>query len=324
MIYIEGKSTDPYFNLAAEEYIFKKSDEDVFMLWQNDNTIVVGKYQNTAEEISSLYVKEHGINVVRRLSGGGAVYHDLGNVNFTFIEKKKKDNVFVFRYFTKHIINILGSLGVKAEFNSRNDLVIDGKKFSGNAQYMTGDKILHHGTLLFDSDLEVLVNALNVSNVKIESKAVKSVYERVTNIKPHVDRELDLGQFKQAIRDYMLTNGCDREAELDENDIAGITELRNGKYAAWEWNYGANPRFNMKKEKKTECGLIKAYMDIRCGYINDIRLYGDFFADEKLPQTVERIKGMKYIEEDLIPVLNEISGLISGMDSKDLIELMFY
>ena len=148
MIFVDVKSTDPYYNLALEEYFFNKTEEDCFLLWQNHNTIVIGKYQNAIEEISSKYVKDKDIRVVRRLSGGGAVYHDMGNYNFTFITGQTEENSFNFEHFTRHIVDVLQKLGVKAEFNSRNDLVIEGKKFSGNSQYIKKDRILHHGTLL--------------------------------------------------------------------------------------------------------------------------------------------------------------------------------
>ena len=185
MYYLESTKTDPSWNLALEQYVFDVLGprDDCFMLWQNDNTIVVGKHQNTLEEINTDYVKEHGVTVVRRLSGGGAVYHDLGNLNFTFVAENRFGSEFDFSTFCRPVVDALRSLGVPAEINGRNDMTIEGRKFSGNAQYMKKGRIMHHGTLMYDSDLEAVSRALNVKPDKIESKGLKSVRSRVTNIR---------------------------------------------------------------------------------------------------------------------------------------------
>lgn len=201
MKFIENNSIDPHYNLAFEEYIFKhlESDEDFVLLWRNGPSIIVGKNQNTIEEINLEYVKENNINVVRRVTGGGAVYHDLGNLNFSFITKPKSNDLIDFQTYNVPIIKALQKLGVNCQLSGRNDLTIDGRKFSGIAQSIIKGKVLNHGTLLFDSELDALTKALNVKRDKIESKGIKSVASRVTNIKTYVIDDVDVLRFKELL-----------------------------------------------------------------------------------------------------------------------------
>lgn len=322
MLYIESKTNDPYYNLALEEYMFHNSTEDCFMLWQNDKTIVIGKYQNTIEEISSRFVKENNINVVRRLSGGGAVYHDMGNVNFTFIAKRSEENSFCFEHFTGHIIDILKEFKITAEFNSRNDLTIGGRKFSGNSQYIKGDRILHHGTLLFDSDLEVLVKALNVSDAKIESKAVKSVHERVTNIKSHMEEDISLKDFKIAIKKHICGGETIKKYFLSREEEKDIYYLRRDKYITWNWNYGESPKCNIIKRGRYDGGLVQIMMTVENGTIQVAKIYGDFFAGENLQEVAEQLEGCRYTMEGIEKQAEEISKIIVGLDKDWLINLI--
>lgn len=198
MISIRNESKDPHFNLALEEYVFYNFDpnEEYVILWQNEPSVIIGRNQNTIEEINAKFIKEHNINVVRRMSGGGAVYHDLGNLNYTFIINSDKDVISNFKKFTEPIVSALAKLGVKAEFSGRNDITIDGKKFSGNAQHYANNRLLHHGTILFNSDLAVVQEALNVKIDKLKSKGVKSVRSRVTNVYPYLKEKLLLKSLK--------------------------------------------------------------------------------------------------------------------------------
>ena len=191
MLLIYNEKTNPFFNLAMEEYFLKNFDEDIFILWRNESSVIVGKNQNTLSEINLDYIKENSIPVVRRQSGGGAVFHDLGNINFTFIASNN-DNFSDFKRFTTPIIELLKTLDINAKFSGRNDLLIDGCKFSGNAQYNYKNKVMHHCTLLFSSQISDMSNALKVKPIKFEGKSIKSVKARVTNISEHLKVPMDI------------------------------------------------------------------------------------------------------------------------------------
>lgn len=282
MFYLESPSRDPYFNLALEEYVFERMDKSksYFMLWQNDNTIVVGKYQNTAEEIDQAYVDAHGIRVARRLSGGGAVYHDKGNLNFTFIVDRADAPGLNFKIFVEPVIQALARFGVHAAFTGRNDLTIDGMKFSGNAQYARRGRLLHHGCIMLDSNLTSVADALRVKEAKFASKAVKSVRSRVTTINAHAPAPISMEDFKGALKECAMASGELEPCTLTEEDLAAIRKLRDEKYATWAWNYGFSPAYDMRREMKFPAGLVTAHLSAEGGKIKAVRFYGDFFGGE--------------------------------------------
>ena len=282
MFYLESPSRDPYFNLALEEYVFERMDKSksYFMLWQNDNTIVVGKYQNTAEEIDQAYVDAHGIRVARRLSGGGAVYHDKGNLNFTFIVDRADAPGLNFKIFVEPVIRALARFGVHAAFTGRNDLTIDGMKFSGNAQYARRGRLLHHGCIMLDSNLTSVADALRVKEAKFASKAVKSVRSRVTTINAHAPAPISMEDFKGALKECAMASGELEPCTLTEEDLAAIRKLRDEKYATWAWNYGFSPAYDMRREMKFPAGLVTAHLSAEGGKIKAVRFYGDFFGGE--------------------------------------------
>ncbi|HOQ49218.1 MAG TPA: biotin/lipoate A/B protein ligase family protein, partial [Candidatus Kapabacteria bacterium] len=242
MLCILNNSTEPYFNLAAEEYFFNNFSENIFMLWRNSPAIIVGKHQNTLAEINYDYVKENNIKVVRRMTGGGAVFHDLGNINFTFIETGESEKLVDFRKYVQPILDILLKLGVNAKFEGRNDLTIDGKKFSGNAEHVYKNRILHHGTILFPAKMSDLSQALNVKDVKY---TVKSVRSRVTNVSEHLQTPLTVLEFINLVFNHILEMYEDAKIyEITEEDIKKINELVEKKYSTWEWNFGYSPEYN--------------------------------------------------------------------------------
>ena len=324
MIYIESKSYNPYYNLALEEYVFSSLDrrEEYFMLWQNRNTIVVGKYQNTQEEINQESVDAQDIKVVRRLSGGGAVYHDEGNLNFTFIVNKERGIEFDFSKFVQPVIDALKELGVHAEFSGRNDITIDGLKISGNSQYVKEGRVLHHGCIMLDSNLDKVKDALNVRAAKFESRSVKSIRSRVTTINAHAPRHISMEEFKEAIKKQVLLGDVE-EYMLTEEDEQAVEKLQREKYETWEWNYGSNKKYSMRREKKFETGLVSIDMEADHGRITDIRITGDFFGTGEIAELQEKMIGLA-LDENLAENLEKlgIGEYIHGVSARDLAELI--
>jgi len=327
--YIESKSNDPEFNLALEQFIFDSLDRNnnFFMLWQNDNSIIVGKYQNTIEEINLSYVKAHNIKTVRRLSGGGAVYHDLGNLNFSFFTDADNDNKINFKAFCAAVQNMLIELGVPAEISGRNDITIDGCKISGNAQYIKQGRVMHHGTLLYDSDLDMLSKALNVSNDKIESKGIKSVRSRVTNIKNYIKNEMPVSEFKIKLKNHFFKEFNLIEYNLSEEETKKAAELKERIYSRWDWNYGSSPPYNIKKSRKIEgCGNIEILIDVKKdGIINDIIFFGDFFCNDEPAELIKIITGGRYEYSEVSEKLKKIdvSGYFYNLNNEAFLKLLF-
>ena len=306
MLLINNTNTNAYFNLAMEEYFLKNTNEDIFLLWQNENSIIVGKNQNTLSEINYDYVKENNIKVVRRLSGGGAVFHDLGNINFTFISCN--DNSFSdFKKFTMPIVEALKELNVHAEFSGRNDLLIDGQKFSGNAQYNYKNKVMHHGTLLFSSEINDLSNALKVKPSKFQGKSVKSVKSRVTNISSHLDQKMTVLEFKDYLMDFI--NKRDKNShfyELNDKDVESINKLVEEKYSTWEWNFGYSPKYSLYNEVKYPGGNLEFSLDVHDGLIKDIKFFGDFFGKEDISFIENKLRNVKHNEYSIKSALEDV------------------
>lgn len=327
MLYVDCRSTDCYDNLALEQYLFDTvgRTQPVFMLWQNDNTIVVGKHQNTVEEINGEFVKERGIHVVRRLSGGGAVYHDLGNVNFTFITDAGDAATLDLHMFCRPVAEALALLGVKAEVSGRNDITIDGQKFSGNAQYIKNGRVMHHGTILFDSDLEVVSKALKVSADKIESKGIKSIRSRVTNVRPHLERDVGLEEFKRVlIRSIFGTDHPD-EWQPTEADRAAVQRLRDEQYATWAWNYGASPRYTARRERRIDgVGKLELYLRVEEGVLTGLELYGDFFGDGDTGELSAALTGCRMEESSVRKALEpiDLERYVHGLKPEELVRVL--
>lgn len=327
MLYIRNETTNPFYNLAMEEYLFSLNDNtDYLLLWRNEPTIVIGKHQNTIEEINADYVKEKQIHIVRRITGGGAVYHDLGNLNYSLIIKSNYEGGYDFRKFPMPIVKALERLNIKAEQSGRNDITIDGKKFSGNAQFVSKGKLLHHGTLLFDSEMEELAKALKVSKDKIESKGIKSVRSRVTNIKEYLPDDIGVIEFRDLLLKYMFDSDENLETDrLSQEAINEIEKLKNEKYLTWDWNYGKSPEFNIKKAVKYDGGKVEALINIKDGIINDIKFYGDFFGSGDLSDIENILKGIRYEEYVIRKTLIgfDMDYYFKNLGIRDLTDLLF-
>ncbi|MCL2518284.1 MAG: lipoate--protein ligase [Oscillospiraceae bacterium] len=298
MILFKNENTDPYFNLACEEYLLE-TESDVIMLWRNEPSVIIGRNQNAYAELNLGYIKTNNIKAVRRLTGGGAVFHDLGNVNFTFITPKS-ENVLNFKHYTQPIINSLSKLGISAELCGRNDVEVNGLKISGNAQCCRNDKILHHGTLLFSADLTKLAGSLNVDEEKIKSKGIKSVRSRVVNIQELLDREMDVLEFKSFIESCF-------DAEVRElPNTNEIQKLADTKYSTWDWNFGKSKEYSFKDKKRYDFGTVEINLNVDGGYITDIKIFGDFFSMNDISELEQSLIGTKF--EDLKDIRELLEG----------------
>lgn len=330
MKYIKNYSTDPRYNLAFEEYVFTNLNLDdgaYVLLWINEPSIIIGKNQNTIEEIKMDFVKENDIHVVRRITGGGAVYHDLGNLNFSFIIKEDSLGQIDFKKYTIPVLKALEKLGIPCELSGRNDITIEGKKFSGVAQSVKRGRVLNHGTLLFNSELDVLSKALNVKRDKIESKGVKSVSSRVTNIKPYVKEDIDIFEFRELVLKniFEYENKPVEVYELTEEDEAAIQKMVDERYGTWEWNFGRSPKFNYKGYKRFAGGGVEVRLQITKGLIDNCKIYGDFFGKEDIGILEEKLKGVRYEETAVEDALKDfpVGDYLGRITREEFLACMF-
>ena len=329
MLFVDNHNEhDPALNLALEEYVLRqaRTEDDLLLFYINAPSIIIGRHQNTLEEINRDHVAQHGIHVVRRLSGGGAVYHDLGNLNFSFITTSGPENFRNFRKFTEPVIQALHKLGVPAELSGRNDILVDGRKVSGNAQYVAKNRMVSHGTLLFNSDLAHVSEALNVSAGKITSKGIKSVRSRVANISEFLDRPMDIEAFRQhLLASYFADSPTPPQYPLGAEDWAAVEQLANERYRSWEWTYGRSPDFNVEKRQRFPGGEIDARLDIQHGVIQAVKFYGDYFAEGEPAELELLLTGVRYTRDDILRALQDvdIARYFSGLDLKTFGEFLY-
>lgn len=336
MLYIIDKVTDPYWNLAAEEYLLKNFDRPVFRLWRNEKAVIVGRYQNSHAEINRKFIDENNVPVVRRISGGGAVFHDMGNILFTFADKRiqGEDTGEMFRRFTSPVIAALKSLGVNAYLEGRNDLLIDGLKFSGNAVAYHGDRVLQHGTLLFSSSMGDLAGALNTRPEKFVGKAVQSNRARVTNISDHLPSPMSIDDFMNYLYSYISSccgDGDDTMYDFTQEQVAEINTLRNSKYITDEWNYGKSPKCSVSNVQKFPSGLYEFFADIEDGRLNNVSIRGDYFFSEDTSFVERALTGVPFDRESVLSALvslsgkggNPLSDYFNGIEVAEFMELIF-
>lgn len=327
MIYLEPLSNDPSYNIAFEEFAFKEiaNRDNVFILWINQPCIVVGKNQNTVEEINQKYCDEKGIKIVRRISGGGAVYHDYNNLNYTIIANEESEANFDFKSLSQPVIETLAQMGVKAEFTGRNDLVIGDQKFCGNAQYIKKNRVMHHGCILFDTDVSVLVEALKVSMDKIESKGKKSVRSRVTNIKPHLkDQSITVQDFKKLLKDYMNKHYNMEDYILTSEEEAEVRKIKAVRNDSWDWVYGENPEFTMKRNRRLLTGKVEVNLLVKDNVIENVKFYGDFFGVQDVAELADKLKGLKYERKAISDILDkiDINSYFMGVSKEEALDII--
>ena len=325
MYLLENNCTDPAWNLALDEYLLTRFPGEVIALWRNGPSVIIGKNQNALEEIDLDFVRSRQIPVVRRLTGGGAVFHDLGNLNYTLVQPCGTGDFNNYAKFTKPIVDFLATLGVEAALSGRNDLLVDGQKFSGNAQAVRGGHILHHGTLLFSADLSRLAGALRPQAIKLESKGVKSVSSRVTNLAGHLPAPMEVEEFLERLRTYFLqTVSGLTPCTLTAAWSAAVDDLCREKYRSWDWNFGAAPRYTWSRAIKFPFGLVDARLDVDHGIIRSAALYGDYFGRLDSAGLAGRLVGLPHRREDLLPVLQTIPlwDYIAGCGPEDLLALL--
>ena len=324
--YLETGSRDPFYNLAFEEYVLAhRIERDYLILWQNDNTVVIGRNQNAEEEIDRAFVEAHGVRVVRRTTGGGAVYHDLGNLNYSFITDAGEAENLTMGRFTKPVTSALQGLGLRAEASGRNDILVEGRKVSGTAQRLLNSRILHHGTLLFDTDPDMVAGALRADPEKFRSKSSKSVRSRVGNIRDFLREDMDLPAFWEYLKTTLAGAGF-VDGALTAEELEGVEVLKREKYDTWEWNFGRSPAYDMINKRRWDGGSLEVRVSIKEGRLTDIRFRGDFLSRCPLDSLTEALRGAPFRREDVTGVLARfpLGDFFGGISEEEILETLFH
>ena len=317
-------STDPAFNLALEETLFESlspENPSMFLIWRNASAVIIGCHQNTAEEVNETFCREHGIAVVRRPTGGGAVYHDLGNVNFSFLVWVEKSRLAGFDEFMRPMVAALRDLGVDAAYTSRNDITVDGRKVAGTAQRRSGQRMLHHGCLLVDVDTSVLSGALAADPEKFHSKGVASHRARIANLREFLPAGLSGSECMDMVVSAMTRRCADEERSLDPKLREKAEALAASRYRRWEWNWGQSPRFTEKRRHRFSWGRLECLLDVRGGVISGCRLFGDFFALRDIRKLEQALTGLRSDSASLGAALENIpvESWFAGAEREELL-----
>ncbi|NLP47782.1 MAG: lipoate--protein ligase [Clostridiales bacterium] len=318
--------TNPAFNLACEEYFLKQGKGSYILLWRNEPSIIIGVNQNAYAELNMDYVEKNRIPIIRRQTGGGAVFHDLGNLNFTFITEGV-EGLADFKVFLEPVTDYLRSLGLDASFSGRNDILIDGMKVSGNAQAKYKQRTIFHGTMLFSVSLNVLSKALKPNPLKLKAKGISSVISRVTNIKDRLEKDMDIGAFTKGLQNHFMQTASCRAYSLSDEDLLAIRLLVKDKYSRWEWNIGHAPAYSMESSALLSGGTVSLSFNVSKGLISDIKITGDFFGMSDIGILEEKIKGTPHKQQDLLNLLEgphiEFSDFIANTRALDFVDMFF-
>lgn len=324
MYLIYNESVNPAFNLALEEYVLTRLQGEYILLWRNARAVIIGKNQNALEEIDEDYAREHSIAVHRRISGGGAVFHDLGNINYTVVKNRGEDDFGGYAQFTGPVIAFLAGLGVKAELSGRNDLVVDGKKISGNAQAAKNGRIMHHGTLLYSVSTQELAGVLRPSPAKISSKGIQSVRSRVTNLADHLSEPMTPDEFLRRLYAFYLESvGGIVPRTLTGEDTQAVRKLEEEKFGTWEWNFGKSPPYDCQKQARFDFGSVDVRLAVKNGLLEKVRIFGDFFGMGELSELEQRLAGTRHRREDIARALEtiDLGYYIHGMGREAFLDL---
>lgn len=329
MIFIDNEGhTNPKLNLALEEYALRHFDSstDYLLFYINEPSIIIGRNQNTLEEINQEYIDAHNIHVVRRVSGGGAVYHDLGNLNFSFITNHDGKSISNFKKFTAPVIRVLNDMGVSAELKGRNDIEVNEKKISGTAQFSTGKRMISHGTLLFDTDMSEVAKALQVKMSKIESKGHKSVRSRVANISKFLKTPMSMADFKKQLLVGLYEASEPFETyKLTEAEWKAVHELKAEKYDLWDWNFGRSPKFNIQRNKRFPIGEIDLRIFVEKGRISELKIFGDFFGRKPVSDLENLLQGVPYDKDEISKRLEDLTveDYFGALEKSDFLYLIY-
>ena len=325
--YLETGSQNPFYNLAFEEYVLThRTEGNYLLLWQNDNTIVIGQNQNAEAEINRAFVEAHDITVVRRTTGGGAVYHDLGNLNYSFITDAGETEQLALKRFTRPVVEALRGLGIQAEASGRNDILVEGRKVSGTAQRLLKGRILYHGTLLFDANPGMVAGALHVDPTKFQSKSSKSVRSRIGNIREFLPRDMDMAAFWEYLKTALASGGMVVPDALTEEELSAVETLKTTKYDTWEWNFGRSPKYDLVNKQRFAGGGLEVRIAVEKGYITDIVFYGDFLAISPLGELTAALRGCPFRREDAAAVMDRfpLQELFGGITRDEVLDTIFH
>jgi lipoate---protein ligase len=326
MIFIYQPETDPFFNIAAEEFLLKYSPDDIIMLWQNKPSVIIGKHQNTFAEVNLDYVNKNHIPVIRRMSGGGTVYHDLGNINFTMITSESNTEKMIdFKKFTEPLILFLEKEGIETNFEGKNNLTVNGRKISGNSAHVMRNKIMHHGTLLFNTNLKTLENSIKQPKINITDKAVKSVRALVTNINNELPGKMPIEEFKIKLQRFLINYFKVKVIyPLSNNEKLQIEKLTHAKYRKWEWNYGYSPTYEVKNKAKILNTNVKVHFQVKSGMISELEI--SFSDNEKLSAKINKMMtGIRHDKETISHKLKEINYIFvkNNLQVNEIVNLFF-
>lgn len=315
MKYAINTSTDPYFNMAFDEYCLQhfESEDSFFYLWRNSPAVIIGLNQNAYSEVNLEYLDSHGIKLARRVTGGGAVYHDLQNMNYTFVGRSVSPQPFV---------DALRSLGVDAELTGRNDIFVDGRKVSGYARRVWHDREIVHGTLMYDVDIDTLTKVLDVPGSKMEAKGIASVRSRVANLKDSLPQFSSLDELQSALQEILAAG--DGQVVLSGEALAEVRRMADEKFATWDWIYGHSREADFSRKAKLPCGTVEAAVSIDHGVITQVKFRGDFLGDSPVAGLEASLVGVPYDRRSIAAALDAagVGKCFSRTSAEELAELI--